>query len=129
MKYGEPQFNIETESRDNYLYAKCESPDTNAGVLIGAFVQILPECRRLGYSKLLIEHISGGQLNTTDAFEAATGIVDLDVTGIKIAYVDHHPNHLESLQFGELVAINRGAFGKVFSNLDQAIEWLAGGDA
>ena len=117
--------NIVTESRDKYLYVNVESADNSARILISVFEQILPECRRLGYSKLLIEHVTSGKLNTTDAFDAATGIVALDVRGIKIAYVDHHPNHLESLQFGELVAVNRGAFGKVFSNLEQAIEWLA----
>jgi len=65
-----------------------------------------------------------GNVTEADAFESSRDIVALGLDGIKIAYVDLDPANHQNNQFGELVAENRGAFAKVFTNEKDAEEWL-----
>lgn len=57
-------------------------------------------------------------------FDAAAGVVQLGLTGIKIAYVDTNPDHIENVRFAELVGTNRGANAKVFVSVGEAEAWL-----
>jgi len=119
---ADPNFLI--ESRIDHLYARVVTETINAEILISIFGKLVPICKENGTENLLIEHFSGGKLTATDAFDAAIGILELDISTIKIAYVDPDPSHLENLKFGELVAVNRGARGMAFSDIEEAKDWL-----
>jgi hypothetical protein len=48
----------------------------------------------------------------------------MGLAGVKIAFVDRHPDHHELNLFGELVSTNRGLFCKVFRDLKEGEAWL-----
>lgn len=117
-------YHLTYEERTGYLYAHVVSEVSGANVLVRWFSEIIPKCRETGVHKVLVQVETAEKLSTSDAFDAATGVIALDVTGIKIAYVDPNPEHLDTNQFGELVAVNRGVQGKVFLTVPEAEAWL-----
>lgn len=44
--------------------------------------------------------------------------------GIRIAFVDRYIEQMDLNRFGELVAINRGIYGKIFNKFTEAENWL-----
>lgn len=118
------EYELTFEERAGYLYAHVASEVSGAQVLLRWFSEIIPKCRETGANKVLVHVETGEKLSTSDAFDAATGVIALDVTGIKIAYVDPNPANFDTNQFGELVAVNRGVQGKVFLTVAEGEAWL-----
>jgi hypothetical protein len=52
--------------------------------------------------------------------KAASKIPQLGFYGIRIAFVDRYIEQQDSNEFGELVANNRGMYGKIFNDFDVA---------
>ena len=100
------------------------------------FLSRVPDAARdADTQKVLVDaRVTQGSLSIMERFEYATRLAE-HFRGLKVAFVLH-----ESLQdpglFGESVAINRGGNIRVFTNLEEACEWLginpanktAGGD-
>lgn len=118
------KYTLELEDRDGYLYARLASDENNGAILVSAFQEITARCRSIGVSKVFVEHATPTALSTGEAYDAAVGVVELDLAGVKIAYLDRDPTHLETNQFGELVAVNRGLVGKAFADEGEAMNWL-----
>lgn len=118
------EYELTFEERSGYLYAHVLSESSGATEILRWFSEIIPKCREIGATRVLVHVETNEGLSTSDAFDAATGVVALDVSGIKIAYVDPDPSHLDTNQFGELVAVNRGVQGKVFLTIAEGESWL-----
>lgn len=112
------------ETRPEYLYAFAKGDIAAPDTRVELWTEIIARCRRDKYDKLLVVQDSPGNATSTDAFTSSAGIVSLGLEGIKIAYVDLDPANHQINQFGELVASNRGANAKVFTNEAEAIAWL-----
>ena len=96
------------------------APDTR----VEAWARMIRHCRAKAVTRLLVVQDSPGNGNVANAYLSSEGIARLGLEGIRIAFVDLDPANLEVNQFGELVAANRGADAKVFSEEGSALEWL-----
>lgn len=112
------------EQRPNYLYARITADETDVSTAVEYWQAIVDKCRETNTERILIEQLIPIGLGTTQTFTLATKIVAMDITGIKIGFVDPHPENYEHHQFGEMVGSNRGAFGKAFTTVPEAENWL-----
>lgn len=80
-------------------------------------------CKSRQVIKLLVEHHIVGTLSTMEVFEIAKRLPDL-YRGIHVAFVIHRALIPDNPKFLETVARNRGALGRLFSNVTDAETWL-----
>lgn len=59
-----------------------------------------------------------------EMYQLASEIPQLVFFGIRIAFVDRFIEQQDSNEFGELVAVNRGLYGKIFNDFKVAEKWL-----
>lgn len=120
-------YTLTFQDRDGYLYALVEGEIDNAEVTSRYWREIAAKCKEAGTQKVLIvEDLPGGP-SVTEVYNLASALPALGFYRIKIAFVDRHLDQQELNQFGELVAVNRGINGKIFTEVDAAEKWLLAG--
>jgi hypothetical protein len=128
MDTPENLYQISYESRPGYLYAYAKGDLSNPETRIACWSEIIERCRHENHDHLLVVQDSPPNRNSTEAFIAASGVVELGVQGIKIAFVEPDPAEFENNKFCEIVARNRGANAKLFLTEEPAHEWLVNDD-
>ena len=53
-----------------------------------------------------------------------TDLAQMEFLGVRVAFYDRYAEQQDLNEFGELVAVNRGLYGKIFNNIDEAKNWL-----
>ena len=115
---------IRFEDRNDYLYAFFTGKRDGLADAIRFWRRAIEECNKRNYGKLLIEQDFPKPLSMDDAFCLADAIAKMPVGKIKIAFADRDYTQNVTNQFAETVAVNRGVFGRVFTNLHEAETWL-----
>lgn len=123
---GRPPFSVVYEERGPYLDARVSGSVDTIPTSLAYWKEIAEECRRRGFRRVLVIEMFETAAPLMDVYEVAKQLPPI-IRGIKVAFVDVRLDELEANKFGEDVAVNRGAFGKVFSNEASAIEWLTAG--
>ncbi len=115
-------YEIRYEARIGYLFAHIEGPETYDNAL-EFWKDLRREARDRNFTRLMVVDEVTGILSTTQIFTLSTEIARLhpDAT---IAFVDPKKETLEANKFGETVLANRGITGRVFTNEEEAEEWL-----
>lgn len=115
-------YEIRYEARIGYLFAHIEGPETYDNAL-DFWRDLGREARERNFTRLMVVDEVTGILSTTQIFTLSTEIARLhpDAT---IAFVDPKKETLEANKFGETVLANRGITGRVFTNEEEAEEWL-----
>jgi len=122
--YKTERYLIQFEHRDGYLYAFAQGKEDSYEISFGYWTDIATYCRENGFSKVLVEEDFETDTSVIDKYELMSHGHEVGFTGIKIAFIDRHPEQLKDNQFGETAALNRGLITKVFSNIQEAEEWL-----
>lgn len=117
-------YTLTFEERDNYLYAKVEGDIDNYEVSSGYWREIAEKCKDLSTKRVLIVEDLPGDSSMAEVYLVAAELPNMGFHGIKVAFVDGHLDQQEVNQFGELVAINRGLYGKIFCDVSEAENWL-----
>ena len=63
-------------------------------------------------------------VSIAEVFQLASDLPQMGFRGVCVAFHDRYAAHQELNEFGGLVAINRGLFGRVFNDYDEAEKWL-----
>jgi hypothetical protein len=117
-------YKISFEQREGYLYvygnAKQDSFDTS----LGFWMDIATYCKENNISKVLVEEDFGTDNSMMDTYEIMIQGQKVGFIGVKVAFVDRQPDHMDTNLFAETVAQNRGLIAKVFSNVEEAEKWL-----
>lgn len=122
---GEKPYTITFELRPNYLYAYIKGDIDSYEISNAYWTEVSAECARHNVQRLLVdEDLAEPMPSMSDVFEGAAERSYMGLAGIKIAFVDRHPDQHEQNLFGELVANNRGLMCKVFDNFDAGEAWL-----
>jgi len=116
-------YRITFDSRPDYLYALVEGNAGTFEISIGYWREIAAECEARQVSKLLIEEDIADMVSVADMYNIASEIPPM-YRGVTIAFVDRRAEQSELNAFGELVALNRGVVGKLFTNVAAAEKWL-----
>jgi hypothetical protein len=117
-------YNLEFEERTDYLYAFVSGDKDSVEICTQYWREIADECRRTKCSKVLIVEDIKESVSTTEMYQIASEIPDMDFSGIKIAFVDQYIEQHAVNEFGGLVATNRGLNVKLFNTAEEAEKWL-----
>lgn len=117
-------YTISYETRPEYLYAYIKGDLSTSETKVECWREMIAHCRAGQHDQLLVVLDGPGNSTEIDAFTSSRAIVEIGLTGIKIAFADLDPANYQNNQFGELVAENRGAFAKVFTTENDAHNWL-----
>ena len=118
------RFSINYTDCDNYLHAFVSGEKDSVDVSLAYWETISTECRKRGYSAVLIEENFPNQGSALDIYAIASQLPELGTRGLRIAFVDTEPSHNDLNMFGETVSVNRGFHGRVFVNREDAVAWL-----
>ena len=115
---------INYENRKGYLYAFMTGERDGVGDAIEYWRQILEECNKREYRKVLVEQQFDQPLSTMGAFTLVERLLEMIVIKTRIAFVDRDSTQNDINMFTETVAMNRGIFARVFTNINDAKNWL-----
>ena len=117
-------FEIQYRECEGYLHASIKGKKDSVAAALKYWQYVIDECKRRGFSALLVEESFPNQLSTSEIFTVTRAIPEMGAKGLTIAFVDHEAEHSELNLFGESVAVNRGALARVFPTIEDAIAWL-----
>jgi len=122
---GVKPYSITFEVRPQYLYAYVKGDANSYEISHAYWTEVSAECARHEARKLLLDEDLAEPVDSrSDVFKGASERSFMGLAGVKIAFVDRHPDHQDENLFGELVSTNRGLFCKVFSDMQEGEAWL-----
>jgi hypothetical protein len=124
MRHSGTGFEITFKDRGEYLFAEVTGEKDTLDVSLAHGRRVIDECAARDLRKVLIEEKFPNQLSAIDVYSLMTEVSRMVASRIAIAFVDREAAHEELNLFGETVATNRGATGKVFSTTEAAKRWL-----
>ncbi len=120
----EKPYKIKFEQREGYVYAYGQAKQDSFDTSLGFWMDIAAYCKENHVSRVLVEEDFGTDNSMMDTYEIMIQGQKIGFIGVKVAFVDRHPNHMDTNLFAETVALNRGLIAKVFSNIKEAEKWL-----
>ena len=121
---GEGAANIRFDDREGFLYAYVSGERDSLAISIEYFHRVVEEAYKRESKRLLIEENFPNQLSLTEIYTLTVEISKMLKTPLKIAFVDRMAEQNQLNMFGETVAVNRGVYGRVFSDIREAEKWL-----
>ena len=113
-----------TTAQDGTLFVKASGYDEDLADVQQYGLALIAECQKQGVTRLLCdERELEYRLNTIDTYDAAAVIAEHAPRVCRVAIVCH-PKMLQDALDWETFAVNRGLIVRVFSDLDEARNWL-----
>src|SRR5688500_10922716 len=81
-------YTLTCEHRPDYLYAYVEGQHDNYEISRQYWQEVIDECNRAGYSKVLVEEAIEEQSSMIDTFQLVSEFGEMGLRGIKMAFVD-----------------------------------------
>ena len=117
------KYKVTFDEQPGLLKVKVEGIKDSYEISIAYWREIGAECARLGASRVLVEEDIPDAVSYSDMYRIASELPEM-FRDITIAFVDRHAEQAELNEFGELVAQNRGVYGRFFTDTAAAEEWL-----
>lgn len=117
-------YRISFEYRPEYLYVYVSGEHDSYEISLRYWREIADECSKNEVKKVLIDEDIPEAISMGEMYRLASEIPQLGFFGIRIAFVDRYIEQQDSNEFGELVAQNRGMYGKIFNDFNAAETWL-----
>ena len=121
---GSKSYQITFEQRPQYLYVYVTGEHDSYEISRAYWLEVAEHCRKLNCNKILIEEDIPEAVSLTEMYQLATELPQMGFLGVRVAFFDRYAGQQELNEFGELVASNRGLYGKIFNNINEAETWL-----
>ena len=121
-----PPYTLIFEERANYLYARIEAASLTRRDALRYIREVADKTAELGCDRVLIERDIATVFARADTYFLAEKFTEM-MRGIRVAWVNLHPAHDESIKFALLVGNNRGAISDVHPSIEEAEKWLMSG--
>jgi hypothetical protein len=121
---AEKPYQITFEQRPEYLYVYVAGEQDSYEISTSYWRDVAAECNKSKAKLILIEEDIPETVSMNDMYRIASEIPQMGFTGVRIAFVDRYAEQQKDNEFGELVATNRGLYGKIFDNVEEAEAWL-----
>lgn len=117
-------YNLQVEKRDDYLYFYVTGRDS-LEVSKAFWREIIETTIKLRYNRILVDEDMDGSVPIGDVYEVITSnLVIPEVRSFKFAFVDRRLEQSKENIFGETVAKNRGIDARVFTDIEEAKQWI-----
>lgn len=123
MAAQSPGYEVAYEDEETYLVARVSGPQDTVTISLRYWNEIAEECRRRGLGRLLVVEHFQTCVSIAEVYDVAQRLPAI-VRGLRVAFVDENAEEYDANTFGENVAVNRGAIGRVFRDEASAREWL-----
>lgn len=118
------QYRLTFEERPGYLYALVEGERDSYEISRAFWQEIAAKAASIKSDRVLIHEDIQMAVSFAEVFKLASEIPEMGFGTARIAFVDRYLEQNEINEFGELVAVNRGVNGRIFRDVDTAVEWL-----
>ena len=114
----------QVEVKDDYISVRCQGL-YNQKNLMTIFDEVLQIPGRYDLEVVLVDvrEIKGDHPTTLERYQLGVFISEHNSLGVCIVVVGEEP-YIDPRRFGETVALNRGARGKVFTDMQVAESWI-----
>lgn len=113
---------IEFEEHEAYLHAIVGGLRVTSEIALGFWHEIIRECEKHGYSKILLEHNFVEMISKDEMLEVIGPIAHL-LKGRMFAFYDSY-SHYEIPEAGKVILRNLNVKMQIFNDLDEAAKWL-----
>jgi hypothetical protein len=118
---------IQTNLQPEYAYVGCRGT-FESDAMLEVWEKAFQFAAAEGRKAVLVDmrDLTGGPPTTIDRYDQGARVADLQRgcgAGIAIACLGHEPM-IDPDRLGEIVARNRGAFGRAFTDFDEAVDWI-----
>lgn len=120
-------FDLSFESRGDYLRAQVNGPHDSFAISLGYWTEVARICRERQVERLLVVENLAQPGETVNLERLVDAIVSLGFQNVRVAFVDLIDSHLQAMEYGEILARERGIAGRVFEREEDAVRWLRHG--
>jgi hypothetical protein len=122
-----PDIHLRFEERLDYLYAEVTGPRDSVDISTAYWQRIAERCEARKVRKLMVVENLGDFHGERDMADMVDAIIAMGMGRLKVAFVIARVEELARLEHGEILAIERGANGRVFESTALAERWLRHG--
>ena len=122
-----PDIHIKFEDRLDYLYAEVTGPRDSHAISTAYWLRIAERCEARKARKLMVVENLGDFEGERDMAVMVDAIIAMGMDRLKVAFVTNRVEEMARLEHGEILAIERGANGRVFESTSLAERWLRHG--
>lgn len=120
---------LQVELKPNYVHLRCRGA-LRSDVLLEVWESAFRVAIDQGRKAVLVDlrDLEGATLTTIERYEQGVRVAEVQQRvglGIPMAVVGHE-SLVDPERFGETVGKNRGVFGAVFTDIDEAVDWIDG---
>jgi len=123
MNETRPPIELTFEARAGYLFVHARAETTTPETTLQFMREVAKQCAEAKLDRVLLFRDIPDTLSLSDFFLATETLLE-GFRGIRGAVVNPYPVNAERLEFGSLVALNRGVTYKIFTNETEAEAWL-----
>lgn len=124
-----PDISLVFEDRPDYFYAAVNGPRDSQAISQAYWTRVAAECQRRNARKLLVVENLGDFEGERDMPFTVDYLFALGLDKLKVAFVIGRVELMPQMEHGEILALERGANGRVFSSVAMAERWLKHGSA
>jgi hypothetical protein len=115
------------EDRPGYLYAEVTGPRDSMDIAYAYWALVAAECTRRGTRKLMVVENLGDHEGERDMAGMIDSLMALGLGELRVAFVAARIDILARMEHYEILALERGANGRVFASATVAESWLRHG--
>ena len=121
------EYSMSFEDRTGFLQATVSGPSDSHAISVAYWRVIADECRQRGRSKVLVLEQLGDHEGRRDLPRLVDEVLAMGFDRIQVAFVVSRLERLAEMEHGEILALERGGYGRVFANVEPAEHWLRHG--
>lgn len=122
-----PDIHLRFEDRLDYLYAEVTGPRDSRDISTAYWQRIAERCELRKAHKLMVVENLGDFEGDRDMVNMVDAIIAMGMGRLKVAFVIARIAEMARMEHGEILAIERGANGRVFESTSLAERWLRHG--
>lgn len=122
MEEQNKPYEIEFEEHDGYLHAIVGGLRVTSEIALAYWQDIIEECERLGYTKILLEHNFVEMISKDEMLQVIGPLAHL-LKGRMFAFYDHY-EHYEIPEAGKAILRSLDVKMQIFHDLSAAQKWL-----
>jgi hypothetical protein len=122
-----PDISLVFEERPGYLHVSVTGPRDSHEISLAYWQRVAEQCHLRGTRRLLVSESLGEHDGERDLPAIVDAIIAMGMDRLQIAFVVGRVDQMARMEHAEILAMERGANGRVFGSLAVAERWLRHG--
>ena len=118
------QYSLEFEDRGRYLFARIKGERGTLEIALSYWTNIARHLMKSGHKNILVIEDIPEMISIAEVHQLVTGLSELPIKDVTLAFVDMYAEHSSLNNFGILVGENRGFSMAAFDTEEDAENWI-----